>query len=348
MKILLFKIGAIGDTLMTTPLIRQLRKNFKDATIDYLIGKYSYGVLEGNKHLDNIIKFDEDIFFKKDFKEWLKLIFKIRKRRYDTIFVLDKHWIFNLTAFLFGIKKRIGFDRFGEGKFLTYKVPYFGRKHEIFYYLDLLKGLRIEPNYEDWEMEIFLSEKDLDFAERFWDENNLNDKVVVGICPGGARNIGVGDDDLRRWDSKKYIELIKKLKEKGFEVLLIGGKTDKGIEKTILKEVKCISTIGKTSLKESSALLKKCDVVVCNDSGPMHLAASVNKKIISIFGPTHPSEKAPLHKESKYIWKQIGCNPCYDLWGRFPKPCPYKKRCMECIKTEEVLNIIDEVIGDIK
>ncbi len=345
MKILLFKIGAIGDTLMTTPLIRQLRNNFPHAQIDYLIGEHSYGVLDGNKHLDTVIKFDEKIFFEKDFKRWMKLIFKIRKRNYDVIFVLDKHWIFNLTSFMFGIKKRVGFDRYGEGKFLTYKIPYFGRKHEIFYYLDLLRGLGVEPNYNDWEMEIFLSDKYLEFAERFWNENNLNNNVVVGVCPGGANNVGVGDDDLRRWDTIKYIELIKKLKERGFEVLLIGGKTDKEIEEIILKEVKCISAIGKTSLKESAALLKKCDVVVCNDSGPMHLASSVNNKVVSIFGPTHPCEKAPLHKESRYIWKQIGCNPCYDLWGRFPKPCPYGKRCMNSIKVNEILYIINKIIS---
>ena len=146
MKILLFKIGAIGDTLMTTPLIRQLRNNFPDAQIDYLIGEHSYGVLDANKYLDNIIKFDEKIFFEKYFIKWMKLIFKIRKESYDVIFVLDKHWIFNLVSFLFRIKKRIGFDRFGEGKFLTYKVPYFGRKHEIFYYLDLFHKFQILPS----------------------------------------------------------------------------------------------------------------------------------------------------------------------------------------------------------
>ena len=192
-------------------------------------------------------------------------------------------------------------------------------------------------------MKIFLSKNDLEFVERFWDENNLNDKMVVGVCPGGAKNVGVGDDDLRRWDTKKYMELIKKLKEKGFEVLLIGGNTDKEIEEQIFKKIKCISAIGKTTLKESTALLKKCDVVVCNDSGPMHLASSVNKKVISIFGPTHPCEKAPLHKNSRYIWKQMGCNPCYDLWGRFPKPCPHRKKCMDSIEVEEVINNVIKV-----
>ncbi|NPA39622.1 MAG: glycosyltransferase family 9 protein, partial [Thermodesulfobacteria bacterium] len=289
MKILLFKIGAIGDTLMTTPLIRQLRNNFKDAIIDYLIGNYSYEVLEGNKYLNNIIKFDEGVFFKKDIKEWLKLILKIRKRKYDVIIVLDKHWIFNFTAFLFGAKKRVGFDRFGEGKFLTYKVPYFGRKHEVFYYLDLLRGLGVEPKYNDWQLEIFLSNEDLKFAENFWNENNLNEKVVVGVCPGGAVNVGVENDDLRRWDVKNYIELIKRLIKRGFKVLLIGGKTDKSIERNILKEVNCLSMIGKVSLKKSAALLRKCSIVICNDSGPMHLASTVNEVIISIFGPTNPS-----------------------------------------------------------
>ena len=345
MRILLFKSGAIGDTLMTTPLVRQLRKNFKDTTIDYLIGKHSYGVLDENKHLDNIIKFDEKIFFEKDFKEWVELIFNIGKRNYDIVFVLDKHWTCNLTAFLFGIKTRIGFDRYGEGKFLTYKVPYFGRKHEIFYYLDLLKGLGVEPDYDDWQMEIFLKEKDLEFAERFWEKNNLNDKIVIGVCPGGASNTGIENDDLRRWETKKYIGLIKKLKENEFEVLLIGGKTDEELEKNTLKEVTCISAIGKTSLKESVALLKKCEVVVCNDSGPMHLAAAVNKKVVGIFGPTHPCEKAPLHEESKYIWKQqMGCNPCYDLWGRFPKPCPYGKKCMDKISVNEVIESIMQLL----
>ncbi|ENN95567.1 glycosyl transferase family protein, partial [Methanocaldococcus villosus KIN24-T80] len=167
----------------------------------------------------------------KDINKWLRLIFKIRKRDYDIVIVLDKHWIFNLTAFLSGIKKRVGFDRFGEGRFLTHKVPYFGRKHEIFYYLDLLNGLEIEPNYDDWKMDIFLSEKEMEFAEKFWRVNNLNNKTVIGVCPGGANNPGIGNDDLRRWDIIKYIELIKKLKENEYEVLLIGGKLIEALKK---------------------------------------------------------------------------------------------------------------------
>ena len=341
MKILLFKLGAIGDTLMTTPLVRQLRKNFPNAVIDYYIGRSSYGVLEGNQYLNNVIKFDENVFIRKQIKEWLKLINKIRRKHYDAVFVLDKHWVFNITAFLALIKKRIGFDRLGEGKFLTYKIPYFGRKHEIFYYLDLLKGLGLEPDYADFKMDVFLSKEDELFADKFWEENNLNNKKVIAICPGGANNFAVGNDDLRRWDVKNFIELIKKLKEKNFEIILVGGKNDAVFEKEIFKDVVCVSAIGKTTLKQSAALLKKCSAVVCNDSGPMHLAASVNDKIISLFGPTNPVEKAPLNNGSIYIWKQVGCNPCYDLYGNYPKPCPYGKKCMKSISVGEVVKSLD-------
>lgn len=157
---------------------------------------------------------------------------------------------------LFGIKKRIGFDRFNEGKFLTYKVPYFGRKHEVFYYLELIKGLGISLEHKNCNMDLFLDKNDMDFADNFWNENSLNSKLVVGICPGGAKNIGVGDDDLRRWSNENYIELISNLNEKGFEVLLIGGNTDKELEKQIFKKNTCVSAIGKTTLKQSAALLK--------------------------------------------------------------------------------------------
>ncbi|XRP97098.1 glycosyltransferase family 9 protein [Methanocaldococcus sp. 16A] len=84
--------------------------------------------------------------------------------------------------------------------------------------------------------------------------------------------------------------------------------------------------------------------MICNDSGPIHLAAAVNEKIISIFGPTNPIEKAPLHKKSIYLWKQIGYNPCYDLWGGHPKSCPYKKKCMNSIDVNKVYSKILHVL----
>jgi ADP-heptose:LPS heptosyltransferase len=189
-RILLFKIGAIGDTLMTTPLLRQLRRNYPKAKIDYLIGNVASQVLVGNKNLDNIIKFDEKIFFKKQIIKYYSLIQKIRKRKYDIIFVLDKHRIFNLTAKLFGIPERIGFDRLGkEGTFLTKKTYYGNDKHEIYYYLDLLTKLTEKVDYSDNLPSLYISKKAYNKAESIWKKYSLNHKIIA-IAPGGGANPG--------------------------------------------------------------------------------------------------------------------------------------------------------------
>ena len=342
MKILLFKPGAMGDVLMTTPLVRQLRRLFSKARIDYLVGKKAFEILENNKYIDKAISFEEDIFYQKRLRKFLKLSCFIRKGKYDAIFVLNKHRLYNLAAFFWRIPKRIGFDRCGEGIFLTYKVPFYGGKHEIFYYLDLIYGLGAKPDYQDWKPEVFLSPRERRFADNFWKKNELFDKKVIGICPGGGVNIR-GKEEIKRWPPDKYIELIKRMKKKNLEVVLIGDKQDKDAEKEVLRKVKCFSLIGKTSFLEAGAILAKCQGIVCTDSGLMHLASATNERIVSIFGPTNPIEKAPLHQRSRWIWKpKVGCAPCYDLKGRFPL-CK-NRRCLNLISPKEVFENILSIL----
>ncbi len=336
MKILLFKIGAIGDVLMTTPLIRQLRKNFPDAKIDYLVGDYSKVILKRNKYLDKILTFDSMIFVKKKIFKWIKLIRSVRKRRYDVIFVLDKHWIFNLTAFLFGIKRRIGFDRLGkEGIFLTDKIYYGPVRHEIFYYLDLLKAFGGKTNYKDWKMDLFLSKEDEEFADKIWRKYKLKGKKVVGVAPGGGKNPGQFLS-IKIWPWQNYSKLIEKLIEMGKYIILVGGDDDKEIAKKIMNKTnqtkKAINLIGNTSIKQSAAIIKKCCYFICNDSGAMHIAASVNDRIISLFGPTDPRRLAPLYNSSNHIWKEK--KACYDIFGN-SKEC--KGDEIKKIKTEDVI-----------
>ncbi len=338
MKILLFKPGAIGDVILTTPLLRQLRRRFPQAKIDYLVGQKPAPVLRNNPYLSQVIPFDEAIIYQKHWLGFLKLIGLIRKNKYQAIFVLGKHKLYNLIAWLWRIPTRIGFDRCGEGIFLTYRVPFYGARHDIFYYLDLVRGLGLSPDYKDWQSEIFLTEPEKEFAENFWQENKLFNKKVIAICPGGGVNIR-GREDIRRWPLENYIELIEKLKEENFEVILLGSQEEKDLEEKIFNEVKCFSLIGQTSLLEAGAIFEKCWAVVCTDGGLMHLAASVNRKIISIFGPTNPLEKAPLARESQWIRRpEIGCAPCYDLRANFPE-CKTKE-CLNLIKSNEVFKIL--------
>jgi lipopolysaccharide heptosyltransferase II len=339
MKILLFKVGALGDILMTTPLIRQLRKAYPDAKIDYLVGKNSKVILENNKYIDEIITFEENIIFKKKLFSLFGLIKNIKRKKYDFVFVLDKHWIFNLISLLSCIKERIGFDRLGkEDCFLTKKVYYDQSKHDVLSYLDLLSKVA-KVNYKDTKLDYFILKTDLSFAKRYY-KNEFQNKKVICIAPGGGVNIGQ-TLSLKRWPAERFIELMKLLKKSNIEVLLIGGASDYNVGSKILKEVSIKSQIGVT-LTKSAALLKYADAVLTNDSGPMHLAATQNDKLISVFGPTNPNVLFPLNGY-KYIWKPRSCRPCYDVYGKYKK-CLKNQQCMFDISAKEVFDIIQKAI----
>ena len=334
-KILFFKLGAIGDTLMTTPLVRQVCKAFPSAQIDYLIGNHSAGVLKNNKNITTIIPFDEKIFIKKKIISLFSLIKKVRLEKYDLIFVLDKHWIFNVISFFFGIPMRVGFDRLGrEGFFLTHKVLFDSVKPEILYYLDLAKSFGISINEQDVQMDIAIGKNEKKFAQKFFKDNNLT-KNTIGICPGGGVNPGQLLDE-KIWPVEKYAKLIKKIKKVNVPILLLGGKTDSSKEQYILEHCGNITTaVGKTNLQESAALMQLCKGVICNDSGPMHIAAASKTKVLSLFGPTDPRRLAPLGKRYRYIWKHG--EPCYSVFGKM------KKKDHVCLETITVQDVFSEM-----
>jgi lipopolysaccharide heptosyltransferase II len=347
MKILLFKTGAIGDTVMTTPLVRQLRKNYPDARIDYLIGKNAAQVLEGNKNLDEIIRFDPNIFFKKRLFQYIQLVRDIRKRKYDLIFVLDRHQIYNLTAKLMGVPKRVGFDRMGtEGKFLTHKVYFDGTRHEIYYYLDLLKKYGGKTNYKDINTEINLDNRDIKYAEDTWKKHKLSNRTVIAIAPGGANNPGQVAH-IKIWPKEKYSKLINKILKENSKVtiIILGDNNDKPTSKYILTEnhnnKQIIDLTSKTTIQETTAIMKKSDIVICNDTGPMHIASSVNKKIISIFGPSDPKRFAPIHKTSVWLWRNYKKYPCSNIYGGFD--CD--DNCINNILVDDVLVTIRDMMS---
>ncbi|MCK5108036.1 MAG: glycosyltransferase family 9 protein, partial [Nanoarchaeota archaeon] len=230
------------------------------------------------------------------------------------IFVLDKHWVFNLTAFLFGIKERVGFNRGNEGIFLTKKIKYGKINHEIYYYLDLGKSENLKINYKDHKMDLFYSKKDKEFANNIWKKYNLKNKKVAILAPGGG-NIADKFSYMRLIPINQYIKLIKELKNKKYHIILVGAKNDLSLGKKITQEIKSkmiINLIDKTTIAQTAALAKSSNCGICNDAGAIHILASANKKIFSMFTITHPKKKAPLWDESKAIWlnEKDYCKKC--------------------------------------
>lgn len=323
-KILFFKIGAIGDVLMTTPLVRAVRKKYPKAHITYATGKWSVPVVEGNKSIDEVITFDEKKLFKKNILYAMSIASKIRKNQYNTCFVLDKTWLAGLLAWKFDIPERIGFNRNGEGFANTVNVDYEKRKHEIEYYLEL--GKKIGVRHDALQMDLTISNT------ASMKMKKIVKKPFVVIAPGGAENPGQKMPS-RRWPLERFHAVAKHIQSKGYNIILIGGHADTRFASGFGSSTSLVNLIGKTSLQESAAVMKMSKLVICNDSGPMHIAAASGAKVLSIFGPTDPVRKAPVGNEHKYIWHKIDCQKA-ELHG------VYKKEHMKNIQRVTVAEVI--------
>ncbi len=340
-KILFIKSGAIGDVLMTTPLVRSVRRKFPDAEITYLTGEWSKDALKNNKNINKVISFPDEIIFKKKIFRLKKLAKRLSKEKFDLCFVLDWSYLAGIFGYMCTPNAvRIGFARGEEGFAHSISIPYGDRKHDSLYYLDMAKAIGAAGiENSDTSMDLFLSEPDKKFASNFVKKKGLGGKII-GIAPGGASNPGQ-TVLLKRWPCERYIELCNLILEKtDAKIIFFGSRQDTEAIKKIESRVengkgRIFDASGKCSIQESAALMKKCKVIVTNDSGAMHIAAAAGVQTISIFGPTNPVKLAPLGKKHKHIWSKIGCAPCYKN-GSYAK-CRHKK-CMYSIKAKDVFD----------
>lgn len=338
-KILIIRSGGIGDVLMSTPLIRAIRKNYKDAEITYFVGNWSKDVLKDNPDINKLYSYNDLIIINMNIPGILKIIRSMRKEKFDLCFNLEKSWHWGVLSYLFKARSRVGFDRFGEGFAYNKTVPFTGEKYELEYYLDLARALGIDIPSD--EMEIHTTKAEEDKARKFSLANSLFGKNVIGIAPGGADN-PAQQALIKRWPTERYIELINS--SKGYYFILFGGKNDIETCLEIRNKVKNKNMVtiaaGTMSLKESAALMKYCRTFITHDSGPMHLAAASKVNLIALFGPTQSERFAP--KKATLI--KTRSPPSYTLYGDFTE----KKDIMSEITAEEVIRHITDLHSTIR
>lgn len=345
-KVLILRLGAMGDVLNTTPFVKELKKVIPNAKIDYIVSNNVSGILEGNPNINEIIKVSGKDLYGKSISRLItfyKLSRYIKSKKYDLIFNLEPHWLSQFFTLLCEIPISIGFDRFGEGFSLNYKVLYDGKTNEILKYLELLKFFGVKP--KNTELEIFLSKHDKDFALNFIKSNNILNKNIIGMSPGAGKN-EKAEEVYKRWSILNYKKLCKILVSKGFFLLFFGNKDDKLIVRKIIKGLNkrsYLDTSGKTSIREAVALIDKCNLFIAHDSGPMHIASAMKIPIIALFGPTPPRRFAPLSQNVYIIYKKYKNEPeKYDIFGKFIN-CE-KETYMERITVNDVLDLLNKII----
>jgi heptosyltransferase-2 len=266
---------------------------------------------------------------------------ELRAKRFDKVYVLKRSLSSAIIARLTGAPERIGFNTEGRGFLLTKRVPYRHDQHEVLNFLDVLRADNV-PVGED-HLEAWLTEGEKSFADDFLQRSGITGgKKIVALHPFTA-------NPPRAWHLENFTELANKLQQiYDVRILVFGGKRDTAAVEHLQGGItpQPIIAIGNTTIRESMALLSRCSLLVCNDSGIMHLAAALQVPLVALFGPQSPVKFGPWGEKCRVIYKQFPCSPCRQKFFHECKPSPrFSPECVEVISVAEVLEEIDKYGG---
>lgn len=325
LSFLLLKPGAIGDLLLLTPVVRQLKKRYPQSRISIVVSSQATKMLFVNNHNIDKIYVYEKKGAHKSFSDFLNLSKEIKKDKYDIILHFQRSnirlWL--LTFFMCA------------KKFVVYKKN--NSKHAVINHLEILSKVGISPDFNDIKLDLFLDAESELFAENFFKNYKLEKGNVVALNIGASHRVN-------RWHPGYFSTLIDLLNAKGIKSLLIGGVEDIPLSLEILK--KCdkknvVNLTGLFNLLQLGAFLKNVKLLVTGDTGPMHIATAVGCKVIALFGPADPGRSGPIGNEHIVLQaKHISCVPCKK---RVCKNKEYLK-CMTELKPDYVLEKILEAI----
>jgi len=338
-RILIYRIGNLGDIICAMPAMVAVRQHFPGAWIGLLTNKETKGnpdpeeILKGNNFLDEIITYEtEEIRGFRYLREFLK---KLHSFRIDLLVYLSisksthkrliRDWLFFHLA---GCRKLIGFKL---PKYInTYKkngIKMLIFPQEVDRLMSLLTPLGIDTSKVDFRLPI--NDKNRKFVDKLWDQNNLeSENPVIAICPS-AKFLA------KRWSVERFGELTCELQRKfNAKIVLIGGLDVKACSKEIqMKSLNMVvSLIGKTNYMQSAEAISRCDLLVSNDCGPVHLAAAVKTPVVGIYSSRdyprawHPWGDIHTVLRNDYIH----CRFC------FKTECE-SKECINSITVEKVV-----------
>lgn len=340
MKILVRGTNWIGDAVMSIPALRQLRRIFPDARITLHTRSWADGLFRDAAFIDELVTFDKHKWKVKDVYDNSQFL---KEDGYDMVLLLPNSFESALTTFLTRIPRRIGYNKDLRGLLLTdpIAVPEWkNRRHEVFYYLNLVSEIEkrvlgrdtVSADFPDISLEIS--------DERKIEANRM--LAEFGIDPlkkTVALGVGSTNSRAKRWPAERYAELNDLLQtEVNVNVVLIGSKDEIEVSRSVsdLCKTKPINIVGKTDLAEAVATLSVIDLLISNDMGLAHVAPAVGTQSIVIFGPTNPETTRPFSENAEVIRKAVECSPC------MLRDCPIDHRCMTWISVEEVF---DAAIG---
>ena len=321
----------VGDSVMTVPALRALRRVLPEAHITLAIRPGAQGIFSEADFVDDVLLYDRKgaLSVIPQIREW-------RRRKFDLAVLFQNAFEAALIPFLAGVPVRLGYATESRQALLTHPLAlpdWRSSRHEVFYYLYLVTALEqmlfgtsaiceAEP-----DATIQISENRRVAATELLRVHGVReDELVVALCPGSINS------RAKRWPAEAYAALADRLIESHRQVLLIGSKDEADVSQDVTNRMRHhpIVLTGKTSLDQITAVLAAVDLIVTNDTGPAHIGAALGRPTLVIFGPTNPLTTRPFSPVAEILRHPPDCAPC------MLRDCPIDHRCMTAITVDEV------------
>lgn len=327
-RILVIKLSALGDVILSIPSIRALREKFPDAWISVLVNRKCRKLIRNCSYVNDTIVYSEG-------KNRLASLWQtgrlLAKEDFDRVVDLQNNRTSHCLAFLSGAMIRAGHKN-RKGSFLLNRTV----KEEtdslppLEHQFRVLKLLGLDAFDKRLELSVPKRESDRirELLEQEWVSSS---QALVGINPGSSLRW-----PTKQWPVENFAKLCDELARRNVRVVVTGSPEDEPVIRELLKRTRHqpINAVGKTTITELAALIGRCQVFISSDSAPMHVAAGMNVPLIALFGPTDPNRHLVPPAHYQVFWKEVHCSPCY------LRSCPIGLICMKKITVGEVLDAV--------
>ncbi len=307
-KILIVTLSNLGDVVLTLPVFEQLHEAYPQATLDVIVGESAKMVFEGDARIRKIVCLNK----KASLNDKWRFLKSIRQEKYDIVIDLKRSLL-------------------GLGSGARYRNSYLagGRHaHRAEKHLASLKGLIGNRSTPKW-LESLKTSGGLDFSVDF-------EKPTMVAAVGSK-------SDIKKWPAVHYAQLLDRLaNERGFQIVLIGDKSDTKDAERVQAAMKhtAFNLCGRTTFSQMAQIIARANLVVTNDSAPLHVADALKVPLLALFGPTDPIKYGPRGVRSAALSRKIFCSPCEKA------QCRYGHECLNLLAVDQVFDKAIQILDD--
>lgn len=335
-RILVIRTAYLGDVVMTLPMLKPLRQRFPGAHVTFLTSDAARPVLKTNPYVDEVLTYSPFWFYPTPKREYFAFLRTLRSRSFDLVIEARgdlREILLLVTPLKADVRVSSGIG--GGAYLLTHVVPYERTVHKVEYHLSMARFLGC-PVGGEIEWGLYLTEAERAAAGELLAQHGIREPFVV-VHPGSRL-------PLKRWPLERFVALCEWIQsDLDRPLVLVGSSEERDLVREISQGLRRPPVVlaGRLGIRELAAVLDRAALFIGNDSGPMHIAASMGTPALGIFGPSKSDETAPYGSMHRVVEKDVPCRGACD-----ESTCRYVEHhaCMRAIRVDDVQAAVREMV----